>query len=61
MNLSKSQLIIYSLLGVICILVGVLIRQWQNYDAKLAWWKHGSQKCLSVAERQNDLIKGFLK
>jgi hypothetical protein len=61
MNLSKSHLIIYTLLAIICILVGVLIRQWQSYDAKLAWWRYGSQKCLSVAERQNDLIRGLLK
>jgi len=61
LNLTKQHLIIYTLLAIICMLIGALLRQWQSYDAKLAWWKHGSQKCLSVAERQNDLIKGFLK
>jgi len=61
MNLSRSHLIIYSLLAIICMLVGILIRQWQSYDAKLAWWRHGSQKCLNVAEKQNELLRGFLK
>ena len=61
MNLSKSHLIIYTLLAIICMLIGILIRQWQIYDAKLAWWKYGSQKCLAVAERQNDLIRGLLR
>jgi len=61
LNLSKSHMIIYTLLAIICMLIGALIKQWQSCDAKLAWWKLGSHKCLAVAESQNDLIRGLLK
>ena len=61
MNLSRSQLLIYSLLGIIVMLTGMLIRQWQSYDARLAWWKMYGRGCNEVAREQGKVIREMLR
>jgi hypothetical protein len=61
MKLSKLHLIVYGLLGIIAMLIGALISQYQTYQYKLAWWKQASRKCLAISQTQDKVIKGLLR
>ena len=61
MNLSRSHLIIYSLLGTIAFLIGVIINLWQKHDNETSWLIYANRKCMNVADRQDKVIRGLLR
>jgi len=61
MRFTRTHLIIYSLMGVVALLVGALISQMSAYQAKLLSWKMAARKCTVIAEKQDQLIKHFLR
>jgi len=61
MTLKPSHLALYCLLGIICVLIGYIIARYNSYESKLAWWKQYARGCNAVSQRQDEIIKGFLR